>query len=567
MAIWIKICILARSARSATGYLFSEKYRNNVFQCDLYRALSRVASQNSLRPLFFLLSALGLGRPPWLLVLACIERQKHDHQKAGRYIRKICDGRIRLTARCLNYVFVRELFSELVDSGVVGKELANVFCADSLYEKLMLYKFYLANVGYVAQETIFGQSLDLADSAKLQLLDLASIEDVASDKIICAPSGKYVFQDPQSYGDNSARRTHELKVPEECVWTVNDASVLEGFQLVKGQQFVVYEPSADPRNGFVAGIWNFVTKVKGADNVLVESSFCRTVEIPVGTLLSGRCTRNYFHWLIEYLPKLLNVIDAKFLTVGSLIVDSEMPKQHYELLEFLAQKFRLEVLRVAPGTLLNVRQLNVPSPSTFHPDDSQFEYWQGGVLSAPHLGFIREAGLAFAEAKRATRWPNRVLLLRKSNTRRIVNEAEIESIAMSYGFVSVDPAMLDFVDQVNLFNGAEVLVSPAGAGLSNIVFMSPGATVISLLADINKAYCIKSNIAESVGVHFFHLTGSLVRSRDNFETFDEYRFSEFSIDTGKLRKALSEVTRERPTPISEKGLDTSVPPQSQDRQK
>ena len=50
----------------------------------------------------------------------------------------------------------------------------------------------------------------------------------------------------------------------------------------------------------------------------------------------------------------------------------------------------------------------------------------------------------------------------------------------------VRPETLSVADQVRLFRGAEVIVAPHGAALTNLGFCRPGTQVIELLMD---AYC------------------------------------------------------------------------------
>ncbi|OFT76764.1 hypothetical protein HMPREF3115_25815 [Burkholderia sp. HMSC10F09] len=57
------------------------------------------------------------------------------------------------------------------------------------------------------------------------------------------------------------------------------------------------------------------------------------------------------------------------------------------------------------------------------------------------------------------------------------NEHVIEDIAQSYGFKIVRPETMSVLDQVATFSGAQHVMGPLGAGLTNSVFSPEGAQV------------------------------------------------------------------------------------------
>ncbi|MEJ0048067.1 MAG: glycosyltransferase family 61 protein [Rhodospirillales bacterium] len=83
--------------------------------------------------------------------------------------------------------------------------------------------------------------------------------------------------------------------------------------------------------------------------------------------------------------------------------------------------------------------------------------------------------------------PRRIYIDRRhTGERPLVNEAELMGALAGLGFVMVRPDMLSLADQVRLFRGAEVIVAPHGAELTNLGFCRPGTQIIELLMD---AYC------------------------------------------------------------------------------
>ncbi|MCK0171440.1 glycosyltransferase family 61 protein [Aliiroseovarius sp. S1123] len=69
----------------------------------------------------------------------------------------------------------------------------------------------------------------------------------------------------------------------------------------------------------------------------------------------------------------------------------------------------------------------------------------------------------------------------KSRGRKIANEDEIISLVKRFGGEIINFEDYDFPSQVKLMSSCKVIVGIHGAGLTNMVFMPPGGTVIELL--------------------------------------------------------------------------------------
>ena len=67
-----------------------------------------------------------------------------------------------------------------------------------------------------------------------------------------------------------------------------------------------------------------------------------------------------------------------------------------------------------------------------------------------------------------------------ANNRTVVNDDAVSALLESRGFLLVDPGAMSVAEQIRTFANAEVIVATHGAALANLVFASPGATVIEL---------------------------------------------------------------------------------------
>lgn len=106
--------------------------------------------------------------------------------------------------------------------------------------------------------------------------------------------------------------------------------------------------------------------------------------------------------------------------------------------------------------------------------------------------------------------PRRLFVTRgdKPGTRRYVQEPELRPWLEDNGFAVIDPGTLSVQEQIDHFAGAEVVVGPHGAGLTNITFCRPGTTVLELFAP-SYVHLGLRNIAEAIdGVDYRYLVGA-----------------------------------------------------------
>ena len=175
---------------------------------------------------------------------------------------------------------------------------------------------------------------------------------------------------------------------------------------------------------------------------------------------------NYYRWLMETLPRLRFVEENN--AAFDWIYACQRSPFHRETLGLLGYD---------PGRILSteadpvIRADSIVVPRFV--DES--EPWI--------IPWLREKFLPLAPAADPAR-PRRFYLTRgRAGSRRSHNEAELLAALGRCGFVAVTAEKLGWLDQVALFRDAEAIVAPHGAGLANLVFCSPGALVIELIAD------------------------------------------------------------------------------------
>jgi len=81
--------------------------------------------------------------------------------------------------------------------------------------------------------------------------------------------------------------------------------------------------------------------------------------------------------------------------------------------------------------------------------------------------------------------PTRLVYLsrQKAPKRKIINNSEVETALVSMGFEVVYAEELSFDEQRKIFYETKILITPHGAGLSNVLFMQPQTKVIEIKKD------------------------------------------------------------------------------------
>jgi hypothetical protein len=181
-------------------------------------------------------------------------------------------------------------------------------------------------------------------------------------------------------------------------------------------------------------------------------------------VLNTRTSHNYFHWLIDILPRIMPLrqlgLEAEYY-----LVDCLTPFQQ-SVLELLGIE-RHQLIQPHCRLLLEAEQLLVPSL----PTPACLRSF--GRLITDRIGIQGSNG----PAKRI------YITRRQTGTRTIANEAQLEDLLLSRGFEIHAMEEYSLREQATLIHQAEVIVATHGAGLANLIFAKPGTNVIEIVPE------------------------------------------------------------------------------------
>jgi capsular polysaccharide biosynthesis protein len=195
------------------------------------------------------------------------------------------------------------------------------------------------------------------------------------------------------------------------------------------------------------------------------------------TILAGAQT-NYYHSVMEGLMRLSIIPDRFFHAAGAILCSKGAVGQR-ALLGLCAIPGRAHIVELEDNEALRVERLIFPlsahGQSSYHPCV--------GALYDRICGNVAEGHAPM---------PRRIYLDRRGGTqRRLLSEDEIVHRLAGFGFVPVRAETLSIEDQIRLFRGAEMIVAPHGAGLTNIGFCRPGCRILELHMDAYVNWCFR----------------------------------------------------------------------------
>ena len=183
--------------------------------------------------------------------------------------------------------------------------------------------------------------------------------------------------------------------------------------------------------------------------------------------------RNYYHWTLECLPKILGVETYREQTGESptILLPPDPSAWMRESLELVGvDQSNVETLQ--PGTT-RVDRFVVP----LYPTPSRTEcHW---LRKRVHDG-INVQEITTGE------YPSRIYITRRNaNVRRVKNERALLDVLSEYDVKPYALETLTVAEQARLFANADLVVSPHGAGLANLVY-GTSPTVLELFGDKEK---------------------------------------------------------------------------------
>lgn len=247
--------------------------------------------------------------------------------------------------------------------------------------------------------------------------------------------------------------------------------------------------------------------------------------IEEGFFLAGNGSWNWFHFLIEILPKLLLVQpkNTKVLLVNDIV--NEIPSMH-RLLEVM-NKDNFEIKYLSRNKTYQVKKLyyiNDFNHTQFNRFDNIIKA-EGTYYNVEMIKMLSDKILS--QIKPISNLPTHFFLFRKNTHRVSKNQDEIADYLKTKGFSLVCMEELTVEEQISYFKNAKFIIGITGAAWANIIFCRNSPKSICFVPEKAKDSYVYSSLAETFSVDFFEQA---------YYTAHNFHSSDFFIDLNHFQK-------------------------------
>lgn len=219
---------------------------------------------------------------------------------------------------------------------------------------------------------------------------------------------------------------------------------------------------------------------------------------------------NYYHWVCEALFRLWmvrNKLDDMILLLPA----------YYRNADFITgsiEPFNIKRIFYIPDECsVIVRNLCLPQ---IKPICDSYNVKQLRQLSSFYRSYVQNIKHI------STDLGDRIYVSRKlASRRKVVNEDEIIPVFEKFGFTIFNPERFCFQEQVSIFSKTKFLVGEHGSGLTNLLFMTKGTSLLELHKSQTNELSHPSPLfwymAQGIGVNYYHQLCTTYGRKDYFD--------------------------------------------------
>ena len=330
-----------------------------------------------------------------------------------------------------------------------------------------------------------------------------------------------------------AKAACEVMLPAVYLSEINDAIVFGGTDLCVIQDTILYD-EIDRKEKYSYGIKPLIIQKVNTGTITIKFPL-KIKHVESAIHFTKDHSKNYFHWIVECLPR-LSLIEDLDINIP-LIVDDDLPEQFYEALQ-LINKTKRKIIKLNAIYACKVKKLYYPSQLSILRDNYGTPFYDKDVIISPQaISYIRKA--FFSNQNILKNKDRKIYVSRNANTsKRLLNSLEIENLLVKYGFEIVFPEYLSFAAQKDIFSQARLVIGPAGAAMTNIIFLNKDCEVIMLTGDAPNMNLHAFNIlSQEIGFNLKFLIGTSQKESDKVAI----AHSNFTIDIDLLREQIENI--------------------------
>lgn len=263
-----------------------------------------------------------------------------------------------------------------------------------------------------------------------------------------------------------------------------------------------------------------------------------------GFFLGGNGSWNYYHWMIEILPKLqyLEHLEREYDNYPLLVSDDVQNIQNFRESLNCFSRNRPIIALDKNKTYRIGKLLYINSPNNL-----PFNYRQKETMKASDflirnssIEYLRKGLYATLDLTSRTNDKKRLFFARK-NQGREYNQEEIFELLRCEGFKKVYMEDLSIKEQIDIVSDAEFIAGPTGAAWTNLIFCNEKSRCLCWMAEGYGDFSAFSNLAKIVGVDLQYIT-----YKREAKSIQELNYVDYHLDAKDIQKEIMSMLDEAP---------------------
>ena len=337
------------------------------------------------------------------------------------------------------------------------------------------------------------------------------------------PATELRLEAPAVYGTAKGPPAALGSLPAQYLGMLEDVRLVGGTRIVLPEDGLLIHDEASEFQSPDYGVKAAHCLTQEGNAALLRITPGTNRAIQEGILISSDHDNNYYHWLVECLPKVVFADTFEELKNLPLLISEKL---HPNLLVALERVNRTQrpLIRLSEGQTYAVGRLWMPSDLSRILDRYTGEpNAQTDCVLSPT--WVRRTVELLSEGVENPGRPwRKIYLTRRGGSYRMMkNEQALELELIRRGFEVTDLTGASMESQMTLLRQASVVVGPTGAALTNLLFCQPGSSAVVLTSNHESMnFGLFGQLAHMTGVDFQVVTGPRLYTMQNFSMHDDY---------------------------------------------
>jgi capsular polysaccharide biosynthesis protein len=242
----------------------------------------------------------------------------------------------------------------------------------------------------------------------------------------------------------------------------------------------------------------------GTNNCLVKNF--EIINIEKGVFLGGNFPNNWYHWIIEILPKIVSINKELVYEKYPILVPEIIKKlpNHFKLLLHFCKK--RQIIYINQKYNYKISDLIFVESPCVAPPNFKAEVYREHHLDYHTCELIMNSYKE--ELDLIPTYPSlkfeKIFLARK-HSRTNYNQNEIILFLENRGFKTIYAEDLSYEQQINVFRNAKIILGPTGAAWANLIFCKNKPNAIIWVPELLEDASTYSNLARISCVNLLYI--------------------------------------------------------------